>query len=237
MAVIRSALPDVERPTCGVCEGRGKRRVNGPRCPNCQGTGVEPRRIGPRPSAEAARPIFNELANLGDDLAEWRFAKVEGAAETRESIRAQIRKAVRRGAELNLTAIEMAAAVGVSRQQLDNICNDDTTGRHRTRDQRLDYRQQSSQTAANQRISQLREQLQAQLRIHLRRISASYLIWQSSDALGADQKREAVYEAIRSATQQSREAGMSRAEIAETLGISTRQLSKIMSDDSTERAQ
>jgi hypothetical protein len=131
MAVIRSALPDVERPTCGACGGRGKRTVTGPRCPNCEGTGLEPRRKGPRPSEEVARPILNELMNLGDDRADWQYAKVEGAMERREAIREQIREVVRRGAAVNLRREDMSYALGISNQQLDNIMRGDTTGRNR----------------------------------------------------------------------------------------------------------
>ena len=131
MAVIRSALPDVERPLCAVCEGRGKRRVNGPQCPNCQGTGYEPRRRGPRPPAEVAFRIYDRLADLGEDLVTWRYAWTEEGAGMRDSIRSQIVEVVTEGARQNLTAKEMAAAIGISRQALDNICEGDPSGRNR----------------------------------------------------------------------------------------------------------
>jgi predicted RNA-binding protein with PUA domain len=131
MAVIRSALPDTERAVCTRCSGRKRVSVTGPRCPHCQGSGLEPRRLAPPASAEVARPILNELMNLGDDRKDWQNAKVAGALERRAEIREQIQEVVRRGAVAGISRGDMAKAVGVSPQQLDNIMRGDTTGRNR----------------------------------------------------------------------------------------------------------
>lgn len=131
MAVIRSALPDVKRPLCSVCGGAKVRRANGPQCPNCLGTGWEPRRRGPAPDPVVAGRIYDALVGLGHLLRTYRYEWTDEGATQRNQIRERIREVVTEGVQANLTVKSMAKAIGISRQALDDIFRGDPSGRNR----------------------------------------------------------------------------------------------------------
>lgn len=86
------------------------------------------------PDAAEVQVVLNELRRLGFALAEWRYSKLRvpvDAVLERAGIRKDIRTMVRRGAEERITRQEMADALDITRQQLDNIMREDPTGRNR----------------------------------------------------------------------------------------------------------
>lgn len=112
---------------CSRCEGYGKlfsevtSRNTGPRCPHCQGRGVEPRRLGPhRDFIAITAPIVAELASelrkVGMEREEWRYARTPDAADRRAEITVRIKRLYREAHEAGLRVDDIAKLLGMSRQ-------------------------------------------------------------------------------------------------------------------------
>jgi hypothetical protein len=157
--------------------------------------------------------LRERLQGLGDELRQWRNARVYGAKEKRAALREQVREIVNKDPQaLAATTRDIAYGLGISFQALNNIMRDNPSGRSAT--------------------SAAYVQIDPQLRALLQKFGSA---WTSVTGSRMAEVRDNLYDSFVDAVEEAREAGLTLNEICDVSGLSYAQLNLMLHGSRSER--
>lgn len=227
--------------TCSQCDGHGRSfsqvtgLYEGPRCPHCQGRGVEPRRFGPKGTAHVegaeVQEVLERLRQLGVRRPKGKRGDTLDAVLLREEVDVEVRRLYPEARRLRIRQRDIAEALGLSPWQTHLVVNGFSSN--------YDY----VTHADPQEVTPAKTQ-EAHVDIALLR-TKSYdpaILLEKLDRAGTLRKewlrsqtdegyavREQITEAIRRLAERAHAAGVTKRQIADTLGMTRQGLHYILS--------